>query len=62
MLNQWVCGVLGLLVAVVPFLSLSETTLTWTLVIAGLVIAVGNFWSMLTASAEHSAHSVGSGI
>lgn len=62
MLNQWICGVLGLLVAVVPFLALSETTLTWTLVVAGSVIAVGNFWGLLSASGENQTQSFGGGI
>mgnify|MGYP001823464808 CR=1 FL=1 len=47
MMNQWIAGVLGLVVAVAPFLALSETTLTWTLVLAGLAIALSSFWGMV---------------
>jgi hypothetical protein len=48
MLNQWLNGVLGLMVVIVPFLTLSDTALTWTLVIVGLVIAFSSFWAMVT--------------
>lgn len=58
MLHQWISGILGLVVSVVPFLKLSETTFTWLLVIVGLAITVSSFGSMLAeANANHSAQS-----
>lgn len=47
MMNQWVSGILGLVVAIIPFLTLSATTLTWTLVIVGLAIGISSFWGVL---------------
>ena len=56
MMNTWIAGVLGLVVAVVPFLTLSETTLTWTLVIVGLAITVSSFWGMVSEPRESRTH------
>jgi hypothetical protein len=56
MMNQWISGVLGLAVAVVPFLTLSETTLTWTLVIVGLAITVSSFWGMIADPKDIRSH------
>lgn len=47
MLNQWISGILGLAVAAMPFLALSETVLTWTLILVGLAITVSSFWGLI---------------
>ncbi len=44
MWQQWVNGILGLWVIVVPFLGLTAQAFTWTLVVTGLVVAVLGFW------------------
>ncbi len=49
MWQQWINGILGLWVIVIPFLGLTDGTLTWTLVITGIVIAVLGFWGGATA-------------
>jgi hypothetical protein len=54
MWKQWVNAILGLLVLAVPFLNLSVGAFTWTLAIAGLVIAGLSVWS---ASEETSVQS-----
>ena len=51
MWQQWVNGILGLWVIVVPFLALQGGTLTWTLVVTGIVIAILGFWG---AAAERT--------
>jgi len=57
MINQWISGILGLVIAAVPFLTLSETMLTWTLVVVGLAIAVSSFWGTITEPTNrHSVH------
>lgn len=48
MISHWISGLLGLVIVAVPFLSLSSTTLTWTLVITGSVITISSFWDMFT--------------
>ncbi len=59
MINQWISGILGLVVVAVPFLALSGTTLTWTLVIVGLAILVSSFWGMVAEpKGSNSAQSV----
>jgi hypothetical protein len=45
MWKQWVNAVLGLAVVALPFLSLSATALTWSLAVAGIIIAVLAIWS-----------------
>lgn len=52
MISRWISGVLGLVVVVIPFLTLSESALTWTLVIVGVVIAFSSFWALLFEAAE----------
>jgi len=52
MWKQWVNAILGLLVLAVPFLSLSTAAFTWTLAIAGVIIAVLAVWSATETSAE----------
>ncbi len=50
MWQQWVNGIVGLWIILVPFLGFTGNTFTWTLVITGLVVAVLGFWG----GAEHS--------
>ncbi len=45
MWKNWVNGLLGLWVLVIPFLGIADSTLTTTLVITGIIIAVLGFWS-----------------
>jgi hypothetical protein len=45
MWKQWVNAILGLAVIATPFMALSATALTWTLVVAGVVVAVLSVWS-----------------
>lgn len=49
MWQQWINGILGLWVIVVPFLGLTDVQLSWTLSISGLAIAILGFWG----AAEH---------
>jgi len=50
MWKQWVNAILGLAVIAIPFLSLSATTLTWSLAIVGIAIAVLAIWSATEVS------------
>lgn len=45
MWKQWVNAVLGLVVLATPFLGLSSGAATWTLAIAGIIVAVLAVWS-----------------
>ncbi len=54
--SLWLSGVLGLVVATVPFLELSETTVTWTLVAAGLVIMLSSFWVLIVTPTNRRSH------
>jgi hypothetical protein len=47
MWQQWVNAVLGLVAIVVPFLNLSAATLTWTLVVGGIAVAVLSVWTAI---------------
>ena len=60
MLNRWICGVLGLVVAGVAFLDLSAITLTWTLVIVGLAITISSFWNIITEPEDSRRHGISS--
>ena len=44
MWQQWINGILGLWVIVVPYLGLTSTQFAWTLTITGIVIAILGFW------------------
>lgn len=44
MWQQWVNGILGLWVLIVPFLGLTGQAYVWTLAVTGIVIAVLGFW------------------
>lgn len=50
MWKQWVNAILGLLVLAVPFLGLTTAAFTWTLAIAGVIVAVLSVWSVAEAS------------
>lgn len=56
MWQQWMNGILGIWVVIVPFLGLSATAFTWTLVVTGIVVAVLGFWG----AAEHETAGYGS--
>ena len=49
MWQQWVNAILGLWVLAIPFLGFTGATLTWTLVITGLVVAILGFWGAGTS-------------
>ncbi|MEK9156138.1 MAG: SPW repeat protein [Patescibacteria group bacterium] len=49
MWQQWVNGILGIWVLLVPFLGFTPEALTSVLVVTGLVIAILGFWG----AAEH---------
>jgi hypothetical protein len=56
MWQQWINGVLGLWVILVPFLSLAnDITFTYTMVATGIAIAVLAFWG----AAAHQNHNYG---
>ena len=44
MWQHWINAILGIWVIVIPFLALTGSTLTWTLVATGAVILVLGFW------------------
>ncbi len=48
MYRNWIHGILGLVVMGVAFVNLSTSALTWTLVVAGLIIAGDSFWRLVT--------------
>lgn len=52
MWQQWINGILGLWVILVPFLGLTTSALMWTLVVTGVVIAVLGFWGAAEAQSE----------
>ncbi len=47
MWQQWVNAIIGLAVIATPFLALSATALTWTLVVAGAVVAILAVWGAM---------------
>lgn len=47
MWQQWINGILGLWMIIVPFLGLQGSTFTWTLAITGVVVAILGFWGAL---------------
>ncbi len=56
MVHEWINGLLGLVVAGILFVNLSETTLTWTLVIVGLAITLSSFWGIVSETEEAGTH------
>jgi len=47
MWQQWINAILGLAVLATPFLALTSSTLTWTLAIIGIAIAVLGVWGAM---------------
>jgi hypothetical protein len=47
MWQQWVNAILGIAIIATPFLALSATALTWTLVVAGVAVAILSVWSAM---------------
>ena len=54
MWKAWINGIAGLAVIAVAFLGLAGATLTWTLVVLGVIVAVLGFWSALGDTAVSS--------
>lgn len=52
MWKQWINAILGLLVLAVPFLGLTTAAFTWTLALAGIIIAALAVWTVAEANAE----------
>ena len=50
MWQDWLNGILGIWVIVIAFLGFTGSTLTWVLVVSGIVIAVLGFWAAASAS------------
>jgi hypothetical protein len=58
MWQQWVNGILGIWIIIVPFLGLSASANLWTLAITGLVVAILGFWGAGEAqSTSYGTHS-----
>ncbi len=47
MWQQWLNGLLGLWVILLPFLGLTGETAVWTFVVSGMLIAILGFWGAL---------------
>jgi hypothetical protein len=45
MWQDWLNGILGIWVIVIAFLGLTGSSLEWTLVVTGVVVAVLGFWA-----------------
>jgi hypothetical protein len=58
MWKQWVNAIAGLAVIAAPFMALSATALMWTLVVAGLIIAVLSLWSAMENPADYREYRV----
>lgn len=58
MWQNWINGILGLAIFAVAFLGLTGSALTWTLSVAGLLIAIIGFWgagaTTGSVTAEHA--------
>ena len=52
MWQQWINAVLGLIVIATPFLGLAAATMTWVLVVAGVMIAALALWGAQETSIE----------
>ena len=44
MWQQWINGILGLWIILVPFLDLASDGLAYTLVATGIIVAILGFW------------------
>ena len=58
MWQQWVNVLLGLWVFVVPFLGMSTSAMTWTLVVSGLVITGLGLWGAQETTMERDSGSM----
>jgi hypothetical protein len=58
MWKQWVNAIAGLAVIATPFMALSATALMWTLVVAGLVVAVLSLWSAMEVPRDYREYRV----
>lgn len=47
MWQQWLNGILGLWIIIVPFLGMQGSSFTWTLAVTGVIVAVLGFWGAL---------------
>lgn len=54
MYQNWINGLLGLLIIAVAFVDLAATTQMWTLGIIGAIIAGINFWEMMVDSGNRN--------
>ncbi len=45
MWQAWLSGLIGLWLILSAFLGFADTTMTWNLVISGILVAVFGFWS-----------------
>ena len=45
MWQDWLNGILGIWVLVIPFIGVSGSSLTTTLVVTGVIIAILGFWA-----------------
>lgn len=52
MWQQWVNVILGLWVIMVPFLGMTNSGFTWSLVISGVVIAALGLWGASETASE----------
>jgi hypothetical protein len=51
MWQDWLNGILGIWVLVIPFIGVSGSSLTTTLVVTGVVIAILGFWAAASPKA-----------
>lgn len=56
MWKQWINAILGLVVLATPFLNLSVGAFTWTLAIAGIIIAILAVWSATESPETRSSY------
>lgn len=48
--TQWTNVILGIIVAIVPFLNLTAVAFTWTLVVVGIAVVALGIWGAQEAS------------
>lgn len=44
MWQQWINGLLGLWLMIVPFLAMTQQSFMWVVMITGLIVAILAFW------------------
>jgi hypothetical protein len=54
MWKSWLNGILGLVIIVAAFMGLTGATLTWTLVVLGVLVAILSFWSAVADGDSNS--------